>query len=48
LIVDGKPFLVLGAGLNNSRASSMEYMRPLWPKIAAANLNTVLATVSWD
>jgi hypothetical protein len=48
LIVDGKPYLVLGAELNNSSASSMEYMRPLWPKIAAANLNTVLATVSWE
>ena len=27
LIVDGKPFLVLGAELNNSSASSMEYMQ---------------------
>ena len=34
LIVDGKPFLVLGAELNDSSASSLEYMRPLWPKIA--------------
>jgi hypothetical protein len=48
LIVDGKPYLVLGAELNNSSGSSMEYMRPLWPKIAATNLNTVLATVSWE
>ena len=48
LVVDGKPFLVLGAELNNSSASSMEYMRPLWSKIAATNLNTVLATVSWE
>src|ERR1035438_10364709 len=48
LIVDGKPFLVLGAELNNSSASCMEYLRPLWPKIAATNLNTVLATVSWE
>src|ERR1019366_1417042 len=48
LVVDGKPYLVLGAELNNSSASSMEYMRPLWPKIAATNLNTVLATVSWE
>jgi hypothetical protein len=48
LIVDGKPFLVVGAELNNSSASSLEYMRPLWPKIAATNLNTVLATVSWE
>ena len=48
LIVDGKPFLVLGAELNNSSASSVEYLRQLWPKIAATNLNTVLATVSWE
>ena len=48
LIVDGRPFLVLGAELNNSSASSMEYMQPLWAKIAATNLNTVLATVSWE
>jgi hypothetical protein len=48
LIVDGKPYLVLGAELNNSSGSSLEYMRPLWPKIAATNLNTVLATVSWE
>ena len=47
LIVDGKPFLALGAELHNSSASSMEYMQPLWPKIAATNLNIVLATVSW-
>jgi beta-galactosidase GanA len=48
LIVDGKPFLVLGSELNNSSGSSLEYMRPLWPKIAATNLNTVLATASWE
>ena len=48
LIVDGKPFLVIGAELNNSSASSVEYMQTLWPKIAATNLNTVLATVSWE
>ena len=48
LIVDGKPLLVLGAELNNSSASSLDYMKPLWPKLAATHLNTVLATVSWE
>ena len=48
LIVDGKPFLVRAAELNNSSASSLEYMKPLWPKLVAAHLNTVLATVSWE
>ena len=48
LIVDGKPFLARAAELNNSSASSLEYMKPLWPKLVAAHLNTVLATVSWE
>jgi hypothetical protein len=48
LVVDGKPFLVLAAELNNSSASSLGYMKPLWPKLVATHLNTVLATVSWE
>jgi Domain of unknown function (DUF5597)/Beta-galactosidase len=48
LIVDGKPFLVLGAELNNSSASSLDYMKPLWPRLVATHINTVLATVSWE
>jgi len=48
LIVDGKPFLVLAGELHNSSATSLEYMRPVWPKLAEAKLNTVLAGVSWN
>jgi hypothetical protein len=48
LMVDGKPFLILGGELNNSSSSSSEYMKPIWPKLADANLNTVLAAVSWE
>jgi beta-galactosidase GanA len=48
LIVDGEPFLSLGGELGNSSASSREYMRAVWPKLAAMHLNTVLAPVSWD
>jgi beta-galactosidase GanA len=47
LIVDGKPFLALAAELNNNGATSVEYMKPAWPKIVEAKLNTVLAGVSW-
>ncbi len=32
----------------DSRASSLEYMQPVWPRLAKLNLNTVLATVSWE
>src|SRR5690349_17923742 len=35
LIVDGKPFLMLSGELYNSSSSSLEYMKPLWPKLAA-------------
>ena len=48
LIVKGKPFLILGGELHNSSASNLEYMKPIWPKLAKMNLNTVLTTVSWD
>ena len=29
LIVDGKPFLILGGELHNSSSSSLEYMKPI-------------------
>ena len=48
LIVDGQPFLVLGGELHNSSSSHLEYMRPIWERLLALNLNTVLAPVSWE
>ena len=48
LIVDGKPFLALAGELRNNSATSLEYMKPVWPKLVEAKLNTVLAGVSWD
>jgi beta-galactosidase GanA len=48
LVVDGKPFLVLGGELGNSSASSAAYMQPHWPRIKAMHLNTVLAPVYWE
>lgn len=48
LIVDGKPFLVLGGELHNSSSSSVEYMKPIWPQLAAMHLNTVLLPVAWE
>ena len=48
LIVDGKPFLALAGELSNNSATSVEYMKPVWPKLVEAKLNTVLAGVSWD
>ena len=48
LIVDDKPFLLLGGELHNSSASSLSYLGTLWPTLKAAELNTVLAPVEWD
>ncbi len=48
LIVDNKPFLVLAGELGNSSSSDLEYMRPIWSKLAAMNLNTVLVPVYWE
>jgi hypothetical protein len=47
LMVDGKPFLVLAGELYNNSATSLEYMKPIWPRLADMHLNTVLAPVSW-
>jgi hypothetical protein len=47
LIVDGKPFLALAGELRNNSATSLEYMKPIWPKIVESKLNTVLTGVSW-
>jgi beta-galactosidase GanA len=48
LIVDGKPFIVLGGELGNSTFTSMKSMAPVWPAMKAMNLNTLLAPVYWE
>jgi beta-galactosidase GanA len=48
LIVDGKPFLILGGELHNSSSSSLDYMKPLWPQLAGMGLNTVVTPLSWE
>lgn len=48
LIVNEKPFLILGGELHNSSASNADYMRPIWGELKKKNLNTVLAPVYWE
>ncbi len=48
LVVDGKPFLVLGGELHNSSSSSIEYVTPILAKFSAGHLNTALAAIGWD
>lgn len=48
LVVDGKPYLVLGGELHNSTSSSLAYMEPIMKRFSADHLNTALASVCWD
>ena len=46
-IVDGKPFIALCGELTNNAATSLEYMKPIWPALTKSNLNSVIAGISW-
>jgi beta-galactosidase GanA len=48
LIVNGKPFLILGGELHNSSTSTTTYMQPIWEQMKKKNLNTVIAPVYWE
>ncbi|HEU4787212.1 MAG TPA: hypothetical protein VFS57_07395, partial [Gemmatimonadaceae bacterium] len=48
LVVDGAAFLIRGGELGNSTASSVAELRPIWPKLRAMHLNTVVAPVYWE
>jgi len=48
LIVDGKPFLMISGELHNSSSSSLDYMKPIWPKLSAMGLNSVVTPLSWE
>lgn len=48
LVVDGKPFLVIGGELGNSSASSFEDVERIFPKLQRMGLNTVLVPAYWD
>lgn len=48
LIVNNEPFIILGGELGNSSFTSLEYMQPIWSKLNAMNLNTILAPVYWE
>ncbi len=48
LIVDGQPFLILGGEIRNSSSSSLDFMKPIWPRMASMHLNTVVTPLSWE
>ncbi len=48
LVVDGRPFLMLGGELGNSTASSAASLDAVWPRLQTLHLNTVLSPVYWE
>ena len=48
MVVDGKPFLLISGELHNSTCGGFDYMRPVWKQLAGKNLNSVIASVSWE
>jgi beta-galactosidase GanA len=50
MMVQGKPFLIIGGELHNSTSSSIGYMEKLdiWGTIEKAHYNTVIASASWE
>ena len=48
LVVDGKPFLIIGGELNNSTSSSVAYMKPVWQLMTDLHFNTSLTPLPWD
>lgn len=48
MMVDGRPFTMLAGELHNSSTGSAAYMAPIWERLAAKNINTALAVVSWE
>lgn len=48
LLVQGKPFLILGGELGNSSAGTAAQADSILPEMAKLRLNTVLMPVAWD
>jgi len=47
LIVDGKPWLILGGEMANTASSDLAYMDTVWPQMTRLNLNTVIVGMGW-
>lgn len=48
LIVDGRPYLILGGELGNSSAGTAAQADEILPRLAAMHVNTVLMPVAWE
>lgn len=48
LIVNGKPYLILGGELGNSSAGTAAQAEIIFPRLAEMHVNTVLMPVAWE
>jgi beta-galactosidase GanA len=48
LYVNDQPFLIIGAELLNSSASSIEHMKDIWARTKSLNVNTVYLPINWQ
>jgi hypothetical protein len=48
MVVNGKPFLMLGAEWSNSASASAELAHNTWARLASQNVNTSLLAVTWE
>lgn len=48
LMVEGKPFLMMGGEVHNSTSSSISWMERAWDKASELGLNTLLVPVTWE
>src|SRR4051812_69237 len=48
LLVDGKPYLLLGGELGNSSAGTAAQADEILPRLARMHVNTVLMPVAWE
>ena len=48
LMVEGKPFIMLGGELGNSSAASLDDMNRICPKLRGMGLNTILVPAYWE
>lgn len=48
LRIDGQPFFMRAGELHNSTCSDINYLNSKWDNLKGMNLNTVIATASWE
>ncbi len=48
LMVDGRPFLILGGQAHNSSASNPKDLKPVWDSLVALHANTAEVPIYWE